>query len=470
VTLDGKNVELGLRDTLFRAHELREILDYSPLVTASLHRLILAILHRNFGPLDEREWVDLWKSKQFDKTTLEKYFVDWHHRFDLFDMKNPFFQVPGLKSSKLSTIARIGLECAEGDNDTLFDHSIEETAKPRPYSLAARWLVSIQNYALTGRLSSAYPVAGNLVKGVIILLKGQCLFETLLINLLIRSGELSTCIPSNKDDKPAWERDNITSCAERPVNGYLDYLTWQCRMVRLIPDANEPGTVRNIYLDAGYKIPKGNNILDPFFSFYCNDEIGIYPFSLSEYKAIWRDSDVLLERFSKQYRQPLSFAQLDSLIEKDIIEDTARYNIVVMGMNTKRAKINLWRHETMPLPLKYFIKQEFVGNLIYGVRLVEEACHCLKQNLKIISSKGNKVQHFWAMMEKPFFDFYTSIPDDPDSAIDIWWGAIRNNTWKSFDMEAQGVGDSALNMKSVVLARARLGAALKKLGPAKGGE
>ena len=42
----GKPQELSLRDTLTRAHEIRELPDDSPLVTVSLHRLLLAILQQ----------------------------------------------------------------------------------------------------------------------------------------------------------------------------------------------------------------------------------------------------------------------------------------------------------------------------------------------------------------------------------------------------------------------------------------
>ena len=57
----GKPQELSLRDTLIGAHEIRELFDNSPLVTVSLHRLLLAILHRNFGPASFGEWKELWQ-------------------------------------------------------------------------------------------------------------------------------------------------------------------------------------------------------------------------------------------------------------------------------------------------------------------------------------------------------------------------------------------------------------------------
>src|SRR5690554_2687234 len=96
VRLDGSTDELGLFNTIAQAHELREVVDASPLVTASLHRLLLAILHHNFGPRKYDDWRELWEAKQFDAQVLAAYFDEWRHRFDLFDEERPFYQTPGM--------------------------------------------------------------------------------------------------------------------------------------------------------------------------------------------------------------------------------------------------------------------------------------------------------------------------------------------------------------------------------------
>jgi len=53
---DGKKEELSIKETLFRSQVIKEICDSSPLVTVALHRLLLAMLHRNYGPANEEEW------------------------------------------------------------------------------------------------------------------------------------------------------------------------------------------------------------------------------------------------------------------------------------------------------------------------------------------------------------------------------------------------------------------------------
>ena len=85
ISQEGQPQDLSLRDVFARAPDLREIRDNSPLVTAALHRFLLAILHRNFGPEDEAAWAKLWKAERFDTPVLDAYFAQWHNRFDLYD-------------------------------------------------------------------------------------------------------------------------------------------------------------------------------------------------------------------------------------------------------------------------------------------------------------------------------------------------------------------------------------------------
>ena len=71
VWLDGRRELLGLEAVLVRAHELRDIYDDSPLVTVSLHRLLLALVHHALrGPARMSDWATLWRNGEgrFDET------------------------------------------------------------------------------------------------------------------------------------------------------------------------------------------------------------------------------------------------------------------------------------------------------------------------------------------------------------------------------------------------------------------
>ncbi len=69
---DGQVVELSLRDTLAQAHTLRELGGESPLVTVALHRLLLAILHRVYGPQGYDAWHDLWTLQHWQMGTARR--------------------------------------------------------------------------------------------------------------------------------------------------------------------------------------------------------------------------------------------------------------------------------------------------------------------------------------------------------------------------------------------------------------
>lgn len=151
VTHDGAGKEVSLRDALLRAHDFRELYDPSPLVTVSLHRLLLAILHRAYqGPEGIEEWSDIWRGGRFDAARLNAYLDQWQHRFDLFDPARPFYQVPFIDGERLSPIWRLAQENASGNNATLFDHSIDGSPGQMPAAMAARYLVAIQATAVAG--------------------------------------------------------------------------------------------------------------------------------------------------------------------------------------------------------------------------------------------------------------------------------------------------------------------------------
>ena len=243
---DGSHAELSLQDTLLQAHEIREIFDQSPLVTAALHRLLLAILHRNFGPASRSEWQTLWQAQQFDSIQLGSYFSQWHDRFDLFDGEYPFYQVVGLKDEsekpkntrKIKEVEANDLlpELARGNTSTLFDHTIDEDSPSLSPPEAARKILALQSYKLGGLsgLASNY-VDAPIARAVCFLVGGETLFETLLLNLVPYHGDEP--IPAVVDnDLPVWEQDK-TATSGIP-RGYLDYLTWQTLSVLFASNAD----------------------------------------------------------------------------------------------------------------------------------------------------------------------------------------------------------------------------------------
>jgi CRISPR system Cascade subunit CasA len=97
----GERIELGIRTVLHRAHELAALHDESPLVTAVLHRLLLAILDRALQPKTRDDWLALWRAERLPAAEIDAYLEKWKERFDLFHPKRPFMQVAGLEEKLL---------------------------------------------------------------------------------------------------------------------------------------------------------------------------------------------------------------------------------------------------------------------------------------------------------------------------------------------------------------------------------
>ncbi len=96
ITPDGEINHQGLLGALEGANRFAEIRADSPLVTVAVHRVLLAVLHRLFGPETPDAWEALWKCGRFDMAKVNNYLMDKYSRFELFDDKHPFYQTGSL--------------------------------------------------------------------------------------------------------------------------------------------------------------------------------------------------------------------------------------------------------------------------------------------------------------------------------------------------------------------------------------
>ena len=145
---DGAVVTLGLQTALAEAHTLRELGGESPLVTAALYRLLLAVLHRVYdGPADPDAWGAIWDARQFDAARLDAYFDRWGERFDLFHPERPFYQAAD-ERVKPKSLSDFIFHAASGNNATLFDHHTDEGGLVLMPSEAARMMLAAQTFGL----------------------------------------------------------------------------------------------------------------------------------------------------------------------------------------------------------------------------------------------------------------------------------------------------------------------------------
>ncbi len=464
IDLQGRGVEYGIRDTLLKAHELREIYDNSPLVTVAIHRLLLALLYRaHEGPCDFQTWMVLFRNAGFDQYKLTGYLNKHRNRFNLVDDNYPFFQMAKLEMKKPVSVARLATECASGNNATLFDHTFDKEEIAWSAAQAARWLVGCQSFALGfGKSSKAtingaeetlpYSADAIALRGMNIWLQGATVFDTLMINLT----------PTDDNSLPPWElndshkyRDKLSGKIRKQIScfGFVDRFTWQSRLVRLLPC---DGVFSRMYSTQGRSSDKSSG--DPMKVYRISKEEGISALPLSSDKAAWRDAHSILTippGNSKEQR-PECFnlfarARFDGAIppEKD-------FRVQVVGLasaRNKAGKFLLWRHERMPVLVEILNDMNLIEQLGVLLQNAEQAASELNHRTRRIAKlylkpDGQKPDKdevtnvaesidpcpaYWARMEKHFLALLEHLPEDWDNANEGWKPdaeQMATNTWR----------------------------------------
>ncbi|RIK39307.1 MAG: type I-E CRISPR-associated protein Cse1/CasA [Chloroflexi bacterium] len=489
---EGRLQEYSLRDLLLQAHELRSLHDDSPLVIAALLRVILALLHRVYdGPRNRGEWQKIWQAGRFDAERIDRYFAEWRERFELFGSGHRFYQSPEpLEEKGTAPLVVLLYVFGAGGNATLFDHTSADPEVELTPAVAARLLLTVHLYGFCGRVSGpAYFSDGPSVRDVLFFAEGDSLFETLVLNLLEYNAERP--IHQNGDDRPAWEMDDPYQPARQVPFGYLDYLTWQDRRIRLIAKPTLAGIrVSEMVLLPGLSLDTGFINQDPMKHFRVDEKRGYISLRFQENRALWRDSVALLKFNSENYRPPAVFAWLDLLVERGILDRSKTLRCMALGMATEAGKqfIDFYRSEYLPLPLAYLDNPDLVPTLETALTAAEhvaselwKATGTLARWLLVLDEESERQpnaedvrdlratmaaeRRYWARLEPQFRQTMQAIPQDAAAAMTTWFDWLRQSAWDVFNQVCDGLGDDPRALKAVVRGREQLarglGAVLK---------
>lgn len=362
-------VLLSLCETLLRAHEMREIVDQSPLVEVSLLRFLLAVLHRVFGPENSRIWGELWADGKgsFDRGRIQASIDSWEG-LDLFSDTHPFYQSGSLPSGRNDPA--LLLDHAEWTyNNALFSHVYASTAKPLSAARVARFLIAFQAFDMHGTTKGSgaekYAAAGPLQPAAIITVRGETLFQTLMLNLHQYSQVYD--IPFNsKHDRLAWERAEEPRALERHPDGHLDWLTWQSRRVRVFRASNacDDLAVSEAFYVKGYQPPPrfwlSQSEVMMAFQRKSKEEAKkapsadpMRPIRFRPERSLWRDSTALLNYRTDERKRPRIFDWLGDLVADGVLDGRYPLSLVAYGLCGDQAKVLFWRREQLPLPLAY---------------------------------------------------------------------------------------------------------------------
>lgn len=494
--IDGSNTELSLSDLFARAHEAKGFNEPSPLTYVSVARFLLAVAHRTLnGPASVNAWVALWRRGQFDPAPFDDYFARLRHRFDLFDPEKPFAQADpdhdlGKEESPLS---RFLLEEASVSAATLFDHSHDTNPTPFSPAQAARALLTAHNYAFAGT-GGRYRDA-TLIRGYSLLLEGDSLFQTLVLNL-VGYNDQSPKDLTRANDAPWWELDHdppIVKDGSEP-RGLTDLLTWRSRWMRLRSESD--GTVVfSPYLQR-YFLPQ-SFIADPFLGYAAvqgganKGEIITRKFSVG--RALWRDSNVLMEhqRANSTGEGLLPrpgiidwFSQVAVAYEDETDEQLPEPLIVASGLVNNQAKIHLWRQERLPLPISVARSAETAQTVTEALSFAEETARALnsagRRLAMALLTEGDRSpdkndvsnqltllrleERYWPRLELEFHDFLHDLDTgDRDAALVDWMRRGLRLARRSYDDASQVVGADARSIKAQVLGRRTLNRQLAPL-------
>lgn len=221
-------------------------------------------------------WKNLWESKKFPKIVSD-YLNMWKDHFYFLDEKYPFYQVrkedisnEKLKKGEATEVLgkTINRKICESSNKTaLFSPKYENNFNKEIMTVdeALRWLITFQNYSglsdkavfdtekYTGDIGWLFQIGG-------IYIKGNNLFETLLLNLIIPGLDNNHI---GLIERPCWEYESKKIIKERLLNKIPNnlaelYTIWS-RAIYVDPktDFNKPFQIKTVIFPRfGDKIPE----------------------------------------------------------------------------------------------------------------------------------------------------------------------------------------------------------------------
>lgn len=396
VTAYGEEVLLGIRETLYKAHELREISSASPLEEYAVYRFLGLFLMDALRPESEFDIEDLLEAGRFDPEAIENYISLCRSEgvsFDLFDEKRPFLQSPVDEKLDGSLKPVSILDCTKpsGNNHT---HFLHKTALENSLAPASAMRQLLTTYLFSTAAAQGYPsgvYGAPPYFGVII---GSSLFETL----------AHTLLPTNQieielDDPQVLWRRNDPVIPKRDVGktSWLQGMLFPNRRIRLVPD--EKGNASGAYLCQGENFINKESWRDPYVTYRRNKD-KVFPMRPNSDRAIWRNlCDIIDTRGG-------TAAQLLSLYRE--LSSNAAANLTLYGVETNNASyLQICKH-SLRLPLRILDSEDCSELLRLGIAAAEDLARSLGKALSSVnglaeSAGSAAVRQFYSLCENRFW-------------------------------------------------------------------
>lgn len=280
--MQGLSQKVSLLDVFEHAHEYAGFAGDNKAQDLAMMRLCLTILHRVFSRVNAQNcpykqtgiqtvlqvWKELYALKQFPQEPILTYLDKWESRFELYDDKHPFFQVPAefftydaeKAESKRSDAIQLDGNVAKSSNTGKINVGKMRGFSPDvqlSHDEAARWLVYHQLFDVKAgkgyHLDSTsvktkrggvtktvfFPCMGT--KFTMMYTEGDSLWETLMLNfVMLKNGQQLydyTEYPASLLELPTvpcWEwDDNDIRLRKESENTFCTYLENPISMLNL---------------------------------------------------------------------------------------------------------------------------------------------------------------------------------------------------------------------------------------------
>ncbi|MEN9231452.1 MAG: type I-E CRISPR-associated protein Cse1/CasA [Thermostichus sp. DG02_5_bins_236] len=413
---------------LFQSWEsLREIQADNPPTTLALYRLLLAILHRAYnGPRNEDHWAEIFDD---NGQVAIMYLESQRDRFDLLHPDHPFMQDPDLPLEKAVPIYALHTM----STSQVFSHEHEWSGYGISLSQAARLLVRLQGVDITSlRAFYVGQPSGNrsavntpTINAANVLVRGSTLKQTLMFNLMHYDPAAEMPSVVTGEDLPTWETSYAGKPKKTAPKGYISYLTFPWRRLRLFPEHDEVSQVA---------ITMGNSLPDKVSPqqwecgvAYREDK----PVRLSLSRQLWRNADAFLLTADKQHR-PRIVDWLATLKRDDSVEEVVTFQI--SGLSADKAKPLGWSWEQFSAPIQYLTDADLAQTLKSAIAIAEShqqvfrsfkgsPYFALAEVLKngdpgSLANALDGESRYWATLDRAFPQLLNALPQDSHTGAD----------------------------------------------------
>ncbi len=421
VSSNWQRQELSLIDFFRNWQNLREIQADNPPTTLAIHRFLIAILHRAYnGPRDEEHWEEI---RDDHGQQVIEYLQQHADKFDLFHPKYPFMQDVSIKSDAAGEIYQAA-QIHGNNTSTVFCHEHQWSQATISIPEGARLLLRLQIFDVGGKKAGATDSAGviHTMGAANILVRGQTLQETLMLNLMQYNPTGGIPTPVNGEDLPSWERP-LLALANRIPSGYIDHLTYQYRRCRLFLEGEN---VVKAASHPGDKIPRDLSAQKWECSIpYIKNPKGSFPLRLNLDRSLWRDSAVFLQSSDSSTR-PRILDWVADLKAEDLIEENI--HLQVLGLTVDNAKPLGWTNAQFSAPIIYLTNRDLWSSLSKALEIVEKnqqvfrafkgsPYHALAETLKNgdavkLAGTLNGETRYWATLDREFQILLAKLPQD----------------------------------------------------------